>query len=260
MFFLEQKIMETAFYCYLSMITSILCLGLFFCSSKLSHFISSTYLQLSFKDKINWNTRITSNIHAVVVTSLALYAFFYDEATLADSFWYTNSIIVRIGISITFGFIFTDLLIILWYYDCFQEINFIIHHLMVLLAYYFVVGKGYLLFFANIRQIAELSTPFVNQRWFYHITGQPRHSRLFVQNGIIMVFAFFLGRIVFIPYFYFKTLSVWSDPKRIALGPVVSFLWIFTTIVLDVLNIFWFFKMIQGCVKLFFPYFSTKSK
>lgn len=65
-----------------------------------------------------------------------------------------------------------------------------------------------------------------------------------------MIFAFFLGRIIFIPYFYYKAISVWSYPQRIALGPYLSAIWIITAGTLDVINLYWFKKMVKGGAKL----------
>ncbi|CAB4000049.1 Transmembrane 56 [Paramuricea clavata] len=188
------------FYYYVSGLSFIIFLGIFLLSPLISKVMSSKYKHLPVKDQINWDTRIGSNIHAVVAATISLYAFFFDKATLMDHFC-TDSVVVRSGISITFGYILADFFIILWYYRCFQDIFMIIHHIMALLAYVFVMIYGCLLFFANIRQIAELSTPFVNQRWFYDITGQARSSKQFIRNGLLMILAFFLGRIIFIPYF-----------------------------------------------------------
>ena len=65
-----------------------------------------------------------------------------------------------------------------------------------------------------------------------------------------MLLAFFLGRIIFIPYFYYKTFSVWSYPQRKALGFSLSFIWILTAGILDIINVYWFSKMLKGGAKL----------
>ena len=65
-----------------------------------------------------------------------------------------------------------------------------------------------------------------------------------------MILAFFLGRIIFIPYFYYKTFSVWFYPQRLALGSLISFIWILTAGILDIINVYWFSKMLKGGAKL----------
>jgi membrane-bound metal-dependent hydrolase YbcI (DUF457 family) len=87
-------------------------------------------------------------------------------------------------------------------------------------------------------------------RWFYDITGQPRSSKQFIRNGLMMILAFFLGRMIFIPYFYYKTFSVWSYPQRRNIGNLLCFVWIITAGVLDIINVYWFSKMLKGGAKL----------
>lgn len=76
-----------------------------------------------------------------------------------------------------------------------------------------------------------------------------------------MILAFFLGRIIFIPYFYFKAFSVWSYPQRRTLGPILSLIWISTAGILDIINVYWFYKMLKGGAKLLWkPGQEKKSK
>ena len=87
-------------------------------------------------------------------------------------------------------------------------------------------------------------------RWFFDKSGEARGSRAFIANGLLMIVAFFLGRIIFIPYFYYKTFSVWSSPARSHFGPLLPVVWIFTAGILDIINVYWFFKMLRGGAKL----------
>lgn len=65
-----------------------------------------------------------------------------------------------------------------------------------------------------------------------------------------MVISFFLCRIVVVPYYYYKCYIVWDTPGRHLLGVLPQTLWIFASTVLDVLNVFWMFKMIKGGIKI----------
>ena len=55
---------------------------------------------------------------------------------------------------------------------------------------------------------------------------------------------------MFIPYFYYISFSVWHYPKRSELGQFLSFYWIMTAGILDVINLYWFKKMVKGGAKL----------
>ncbi|GCB83790.1 hypothetical protein scyTo_0024501, partial [Scyliorhinus torazame] len=56
------------------------------------------------------------------------------------------------------------LLLLLRHWKTLGDRFFISHHLAALYAYQYVLARGLLPYFANFRLIAELSTPFVNQR------------------------------------------------------------------------------------------------
>ncbi len=87
-------------------------------------------------------------------------------------------------------------------------------------------------------------------RWFYDITGQPRGSKQFIRNGLLMILAFFLGRMIFIPYFYYKIFSVWSHPQRRAVGNLVCSVMTLSAGILDILNVYWFFKILKAAATL----------
>lgn len=63
-----------------------LCLFLFhFVSPRFSCIVSSSYHQLSLAKRLDWDTRIGSNLHAVIASAIGLYCFTFDtEARLRD--------------------------------------------------------------------------------------------------------------------------------------------------------------------------------
>lgn len=87
-------------------------------------------------------------------------------------------------------------------------------------------------------------------RWYFSVIGEPHTSCSFLLNAWLMVISFFLCRIVVIPYYYYKCFIVWDTPERQLLGFMPQLIWIFTSCVLDVLNVFWMFKMVRGGVKI----------
>ena len=65
-----------------------------------------------------------------------------------------------------------------------------------------------------------------------------------------MILAFFLGRMIFIPYFYYKIFSVWSHPQRRAVGNLVCSVMTLSAGILDILNVYWFFKILKAAATL----------
>ncbi|NP_001129351.1 TLC domain-containing protein 4 isoform X1 [Rattus norvegicus] len=211
--------------------------------------VSLGYNSLSTEKKIEWNSRVVSTCHSMLVGIFGLYLFFFDEATIADPLWGDPSL-VKINISTASGYLISDLLIILFNWKVIGDKFFIIHHCAGLIAYYFVLKIGVLAYIANFRLLAELSSPFVNQRWFFEVLKYPKFSKVNVINGILMTVVFFIVRIIAIPPMYFYVYSVYGTEPYIRLGSVVHFVWISSCIVLDVMNIMWMIKITKGCMKV----------
>jgi len=87
-------------------------------------------------------------------------------------------------------------------------------------------------------------------RWFLDIMCYPRRSRLFLLNGFAMATTFFLSRIASIPPYWYKVYSVYGSATSRQLGVMWSLL-IFSCVVLDLINIFWFCKIFQGVRRAF---------
>ncbi|CAH3146796.1 unnamed protein product [Porites evermanni] len=226
------------------------CLFLFyFISPRFSSLVIPGYQKLSVAKRIDWNTRIGSNLHAIIVSIISLYCFIFDAETTSNPVA-SDAVFVRIGIAITLGYISADFLIIILSYKLIGDLFTVTHHLMAIWAYYFVVVYGSLPYFANVRQLAEISTVFVNQRWFFDAIGYSRLSHGFVVNGYIMGASFFLCRIAIMPLYYYKCYSVWGSQEQKDLGALISFYWISTCIVLDSINLYWFTKIARGAMKL----------
>ncbi|GAB5575281.1 TLC domain-containing protein 4 [Prionailurus iriomotensis] len=198
----------------------------FFTFQLLFHFISYWFSakvspgfnSLSFEKKIEWNSRVVSTCHSLVAGIFALYIFFFDEAAKADPLWGDSSF-VKVNISISSGYLISD-------------------------------KDGVLAYIGNFRLLAELSSPFVNQRWFFEALKYPKFSKANVINGILMTVVFFIVRIVSMPPFYSYIYSVLGTEAYIRLGFLTQCSWISTCIVLDVMNVMWMIKITKGCVKV----------
>ncbi|XP_034355475.1 TLC domain-containing protein 4 [Arvicanthis niloticus] len=211
--------------------------------------VSSGYNNLSIEKKIEWNSRVVSTCHSLLVGIFGLYLFFFDEATIADPLW-GDPTYVNINIATASGYLISDLFIILFNWKVIGDKFFILHHCTALAAYFFVLKYGVLAYIANFRLLAELSSPFVNQRWFFETLKYPKFSKVNVINGILMTVVFFIVRIMAIPPMYFYVYSVYGTEPYIRFGFVIQFAWISTCIILDVMNIMWMIKITKGCIKV----------
>ncbi|XP_010226730.1 PREDICTED: transmembrane protein 56 isoform X2 [Tinamus guttatus] len=188
-------------------------------SSWVSTRITPAFNKLSQKRKIEWNSRGDPSI-------------------------------VKLNIAITTGYLISDLLLIIYYWKAIGDKYFVIHHLAALYAYSFVLSRGLLAYFANFRLLAEFSTPFVNQRWFFEVLGYPKSSKANIINGVLMTVVFFVVRIAVIPMYYSRVFSAFGTEAFERLGFEAQSAWIISSVVLDVMNVMWMVKITKGCYKV----------
>ncbi|NXS00873.1 TM56B protein, partial [Oxylabes madagascariensis] len=205
-------------------------------SSWVSTRITPGFNNLSQKRKIEWNSRTVSTFHALVVGGFCLYILLYDDAVNADHLCYFCSLV--------------DLLLIICYWKAIGDKFFVIHHLAALYAYYFVLSKGLLAYFGNFRLLAEFSTPFVNQRWFFEVLGYPKSSKANIINGVLMTVVFFVVRIAVMPVYYSHVISSFGTEGFQRLGFAAQSAWIISSVVLDIMNVMWMVKIAKGCYKV----------
>lgn len=218
-------------------------------SAKISIYFCNGYRTLTDFQKIEWNSRVVSTFHALLVGVVCLYLLWYDDAVNADPIW-GDPTRIKLNVGLAAGYLFSDLLLLLWYWQAVGDMYFIIHHLTALYAYYYVLGEGMLPYFANFRLIAEFSTPFVNQRWFLEALCYPKTSKPNIINGLLMAMVFFLVRIAVMPLYYSKMISTFGTEAFSKLGLQAQFAWITASICLDVMNVMWMYKIGKGCNKV----------
>uniref|UniRef100_A0A8C2MFI2 TLC domain containing 4 n=1 Tax=Cricetulus griseus TaxID=10029 RepID=A0A8C2MFI2_CRIGR len=177
--------------------------------------VSPGYNSLSIEKKIEWNSRVVSTCHSLLVGTYGLYLFLFDEPTIADPLW-GDPACVKLNIATASGYLVSVI----------GDKFFVIHHCAALTAYFLI--DGVLAYIANFRLLAELSSPFVNQRWFFETLKYPKFSKANVINGILMTVVFFVVRIIAIPPLYFFIYSVYGTEAFIRLGFTIQFTWITT--------------------------------
>ncbi|XP_064626081.1 TLC domain-containing protein 4-A-like isoform X2 [Lineus longissimus] len=193
---------------------------------------------------------ITSSVHAVIVSSLCVYSLLFDYPIYEDKIW-GHSIFVTSSCAIVVGYMFADLVVMLVFYSYIGDVFYIFHHLASIIPYTIVMIFSVFNYFANFRLMAELSTPFINNRWLFDILGYPRSSIAYVSNGLTMSVVFFLARILSMPFYYYQTYQNYGTESYNEIGWVhYSCIIIYPCIVLDIINIFWFYKLALGCKKV----------
>ncbi|GMG22017.1 unnamed protein product [Ambrosiozyma monospora] len=202
------------------------------------------------KLKINFDIHVVAMVQSVTSVILCIPMFFhpmlkenpvmgtYDFAAFVAAF--------------TSGYFIWDLFYCcVLYFDLFG-FQFLFHAvaaLVVFLSTFYPFCAPIIPFFL----IFELSTPFVNANWFFSkLPAGAVHDKLFVINGLLLISTFFFSRILWGLYAAVKVFvmcwKVKDEVPKIMIGYIFSL-----NVGLDILNIFWFSKMIRIAFKKFSP-------
>ncbi|XP_015263039.1 PREDICTED: transmembrane protein 56-B-like [Gekko japonicus] len=219
-------------------------------SPQLSLSLCPGYSALPPVKRSEWNSRCVSTVHAMVVGLFCLYILWYDDAVNANPIW-GEPRLVKLNVAITCGYLLYDLLLLIRYWRTLGDSLFVCHHLAALYAYGYVLSRGVLPYFANFRLLSELSTPFVNLRWFLDTVGWPRSSWLALANGLAMTMVFFVVRIAVIPSYYAQVFAWYGTPEYGRLGLSVQLAWIGPSLALEVLNVVWMYRITRGFYRAF---------
>ncbi|XP_071133502.1 TLC domain-containing protein 4-like [Mytilus edulis] len=210
--------------------------------------ISPNYVHLPEEKKITWHTYVFSMLHAFIMSFLSVYALTTDKQLWTDPIW-CNSPISRIICGICVGYMIFDFYIMLKNYKQLWDWFFVFHHSATIYAYLAVMSYGVLPFFAIYRLLAEISTPFVDLRWFIDTLGYPKTSLQNMVNGVLMTLSFLIVRILVMPHFWYIVYSVIGTEDFNRIGHIRLVL-VLSCFILDTINIFWFLKMCRGVKKV----------
>ncbi|KAF2075274.1 hypothetical protein CYY_003403 [Polysphondylium violaceum] len=194
--------------------------------------------------QIEFQARIISNINALVTTLVSGYILFnyYDEFS-RQPFSFSNEysfFIMRFII----GYFIYDLLCIIYYSKFLLEFGAVVHHCLGIVSFSVGTYFGDCHFLLLLYMFTEISTPFVNQRYFLDKLNLKK-SNLYFINGVFMAFTFLIVRVLFTPIqctkAIFENLDVLAS-KHLYVRFVVPTA--FTIIIL--LNCYWCFLIWRG--------------
>ena len=106
---------------------------------------------------------------------------------------------------------------------------------------------------SNITAFTEITTPFVNNRYFLSLHNKS-DGKCYLYNGLMMTFSFFIFRCVFMSYLVVGlTIGSLRDNNYHLGAPELQRYAIYVSIclyfILLALNFVWFHKMVKGAIK-----------
>ncbi|XP_022723426.1 transmembrane protein 56 homolog B-like isoform X2 [Durio zibethinus] len=195
----------------------------------LTQLISSIYIKtypgLTKIQRVEWNNRGISTIHAIFVSALSLYFVFWSD--LFSDQHLPGLVVFRSSPLSTFGLG-------------------VIHHSLsgIAVAYSMFTGEAQL--YTYMVLISEVTTPEINMRWYLDTAGMKRSSAYLI-NGVVIFFAWLIARVLLFGYlFYHVYLHYQQVIKMHTFGYVLVFV---VPSVLATMNLVWFGKIIKGLVR-----------
>lgn len=204
-----------------------------------------TYPNLSRRTKHSWNVHAVSMVHAMVVGPIAAHRLLTlpNVENFEKAFGWNESMGLLHGIAVGY-FVWDTIESILAQ----VEVGFIIHGLACTLIFG-LSYRPFMAFYGPSALVWEISTPFLNIHWYLdklQMTG----GRLQAINGFILLGLFFAVRVcygLYMSFEFFQTLFAvhGSIPIELALTYGLG------NLALNLLNMFWFTKMIAAIRKRF---------
>ncbi|XVF27216.1 hypothetical protein REPUB_Repub14bG0088000 [Reevesia pubescens] len=205
----------------------------------ISSFYIKTYPGLTKIQRVEWNNRGISTIHAIFVSALSLYFVFwsdlFSDQQLAGLIVFRSSSLSTFGLGVSVGYFLSDLAMILWLYPSLGGIEYVIHHSLsgIAVAYSMFTGEAQL--YTYMVLISEVTTPEINMRWYLDTAGMKRSSAYLI-NGVVIFFAWLIARVLLFGYMFYHVYLHYMQYCPTNSLP--------THIISSILRIFWTYNQI----------------
>ncbi|KAL3332582.1 hypothetical protein AABB24_032919 [Solanum stoloniferum] len=230
--------------------------GVFACKLvyDLSQIFSSIYFKryagFSKSQQVEWNNRSISTVHAIFITAMSLCLAFWSDLFSDDQL--SGLVIMRsstlstsvLGVSV--GYFLTDLAMILWFYPSLGGMEYLVHHLLSLVALSYAMLTVEAQFYVYMVLLSEATTPGINLRWYLDVAGLKK-SKAYLINGFMMVFVWLVARILVFIYVFYHFYVHYDQLMKVSSFGI--FLVCVVPLVLAVMNLVWFWKIVKGLKK-----------
>ncbi|EHA57899.1 transmembrane protein 56 [Pyricularia oryzae 70-15] len=227
--------------------------------------------------RMSWDSHVVSMVQSCLINVLALYVHFYDEERWEFNWeqrvWGYTGACAMIQ-SLAAGYFVWDLIITALHFETFG-IGVLMHAISALTVYSFGYRPVFNYYATNFI-LYELSTPFLNIHWFFDKLGMTGTKAQLI-NGICLISVFFSCRLIWGNWqsaLVYR--DIWRamrtseipvnstiicgdfDGTKVAINPSPIPIWLVfayfaSNLTLNMLNVFWLFKMISAVKKRFTP-------
>ncbi|CAO2182532.1 unnamed protein product, partial [Urochloa humidicola] len=228
----------------------VMCGAVYGITRKVSSRCFKGYSRLSHMQKVEWNNRSFSTFHALAAAAISFYLvvisdLFNEEVNngiiIDRKSWLSDAMF---GVSI--GYFLTDLAMILWYFPSLGGKEYLLHHGLSMYAIGLALLSGKAHMYILMVLFTEITTPFVNLRWYLDVAGQKTCS-LYLYNGVALFVGWLVARIILFMYLFTHMYFHYDQARSIFTLGFYSLVAVPSTV--SVMNVFWFWKILKGMVK-----------
>jgi len=159
------------------------------------------------KTLVEWVSRVVSTIHAVLATTfgtICLYKATWREYDMFFGRWpweeYTTAF--------TLAYIIHDLVMVIWFHNVLWDRMILAHHLVAIFSFSLGIYYSRGTFIMSCFIFNEISTPFLNKRWFLMKSGK-YNSFEYKFYSLVFSLTFLLVRVVFNLYVLYRLWGAW---------------------------------------------------
>ncbi|KAI8524679.1 hypothetical protein RHMOL_Rhmol13G0166800 [Rhododendron molle] len=247
----KNYLLSDPFLPYTSVLGGIfICKMLFDLSQLVSALYFDTYSTLTKVQRMEWNNRAVSTIHAIFIATLSLYFVFWSDLFTDHEYsglmTFRSSQLSTFALGVSVGYFVADLGMIFWLYPSLGGVEYIVHHSLaaIAVAYALFTGEGQLYTFMVL--ISEVTTPEINMRWYLDTAGLKK-STAYLINGVVIFFTWMVARILLFVYMFYHVRLHYNQVIKMH---TIGFLLVFVVpSALAAMNLVWFGKILKGLKK-----------
>jgi hypothetical protein len=215
----------------------------------ISSFHYKGYASLTKMQKVEWNNRGMSTVHAIFITVMSVYFVFFSgifSDQLDGPITSRSSSLSSFALGVSIGYFITDIAMIYWFYPSLGGMEYVVHHILALMStvYALVSGEAHLYIYMGL--ITETTTPGINLRWFLDAAGM-KNSKAYLVNGAAMVVTWLVARIIMFMYLFYHMFVHYDQIKQ--MDTFGYFLILVAPAIIFVMNLIWFSKILRGLKK-----------
>ncbi|ODV87934.1 hypothetical protein CANARDRAFT_5242 [[Candida] arabinofermentans NRRL YB-2248] len=198
------------------------------------------------KSKIDFCMRITSFIQATVICALGLPL--YNNDHLNKHRVFATTPYSEFYICLALSYFIWDALMSFYYLRLFG-LGFLIHGIVSALVFFSASYASMIHYYSPLFLLFEISTPFLNIRWFGLKFKDVIPEWFQLLNNIILILIFFFIRICWGWYqVFWLAVDLWEHKHDDRFVGWVATIILSCNFVLDILNVFWFSKMMTVAI------------